>query len=171
MSEVVFVGTSDAFGAGGRRQSAVLLRVPGGCVLVDCGATTGTGLVDLSIERDEIDAILISHFHGDHFSGIPLLLLACLYEDERKRPLEIAGPPGIEARVRALAAAMGHGLEDREWSFSIDFQELPTAGQLGVGPVEVRAFATRHQPEANPHGMVIRSADVRVASQQARREV
>ena len=65
--------------------------------------------------------------------------------------------------MRALAAAMGHGLEDREWSFSIDFRELPTAGQLGVGPVEVRAFATRHQPEANPHGMVIRSADVRVA--------
>jgi ribonuclease BN (tRNA processing enzyme) len=163
MSEVVFVGTSDAFGAGGRRQSAILLRVAGGSVLLDCGATTGTGLVDLSIEREEIDAILISHFHGDHFSGIPLLLLACLYEDERKRPLSIAGPPGIEARVRALSAAMGHSLGDREWSFGIDFQELPIQGQAAVGPVEVRAFETRHQPDAKPHGMVIRSDGVRVA--------
>jgi ribonuclease BN (tRNA processing enzyme) len=73
MSEVVFVGTSDAFGAGGRRQSALLVRAPQGAVLLDCGLTTVTGLVALGIERDEIDAIVVSHFHGDHFGGIPFL--------------------------------------------------------------------------------------------------
>ncbi len=102
MSEIVFIGTSDAFGAGGRRQSAALLRAPNGGVLIDCGATTSTGLCELGIERDEIDTILVSHFHGDHFSGIPILLLAALYEDERKQPLRIAGPPGIQMRVQFM---------------------------------------------------------------------
>ena len=163
MSEVVFVGTSDAFGAGGRRQSAILLRTPGGSVLMDCGASTGSGLLDLEIDRQEIDAILVSHFHGDHFSGIPLLLLAALYEDERRRPLPIAGPPGIEARVRALATAMGHGLEDREWTFDVRFEELPIGRHTEIGPVRVRAFETRHQPDANPHGMLLQSGSLRVA--------
>src|SRR5262245_63859222 len=63
MSEVVFVGTSDAFGAGGRRQSALVLRAPNGGALLDCGTTTSTGLAALGIQRDEIDCILISHFH------------------------------------------------------------------------------------------------------------
>jgi ribonuclease BN (tRNA processing enzyme) len=106
MSEIVFIGTSDAFGAGGRRQSAILMRAPSGSVLLDCGTTTSTGLAALGIERNEIDAIVISHYHGDHFGGIPILLLAALYEDARTRPLRIVGPPGIEARVRQLADAM-----------------------------------------------------------------
>ena len=124
MSEVVFIGTSDAFGACGRRQSAILLRAPNGSVLLDCGTTTVTGLCDLDIARDEIDAILISHFHGDHFAGIPALLLGALYEDGRTRPLHIAGPIGIEQYVRKLAAAMCYALEDRDWSFPIAFIEF-----------------------------------------------
>ena len=114
MSEIVFIGTSDAFGAGGRRQSAVLVCGDRGAMLLDCGATTGTGLQELEIRRDEIDVILVSHFHGDHFAGIPLLLLAALYQDERRHPIHIAGPPEVELRVRALARAMGHSLEDLE---------------------------------------------------------
>ena len=51
MTELVFIGTSDAFGAGGRRQSAVLLRTGSGGVLVDCGMTTGMGMCDLGIDR------------------------------------------------------------------------------------------------------------------------
>ena len=103
MSEVVFIGTSDAFGAGGRRQSAVFARGERGGMLLDCGATTNTGLRQLGIERDEVDVILVSHFHGDHFGGIPAFLYASLYTDHRTHPLEIVGPPEIEARVYQLA--------------------------------------------------------------------
>jgi ribonuclease BN (tRNA processing enzyme) len=152
MNEVVFVGTSDAFGAGGRRQSAVVIRGERGTVLMDCGATTTTGLCDLGIERDEIDTIVVSHFHGDHFGGIPLFLLGALYEDGRSRPLEIAGPPDIEARVRALADAMGHGLSEREWTFSLSFRELLPGRVHAVGPATISSFETRHQIEAHPHG-------------------
>jgi ribonuclease BN (tRNA processing enzyme) len=162
MSQVVFVGTSDAFGAGGRRQSALLVRAPQGGVLVDCGATTASGLASLGIERDEIDAILVSHFHGDHFGGIPALLLAALYEDERRKPLRIAGPHGIERRVRQLAAAMGYGMEEREWPFAIEFLELPADRPTEVGPVQVRSFETLHQPHTHPHGLVLTAGRQRI---------
>jgi ribonuclease BN (tRNA processing enzyme) len=152
VSEVVFIGTSDAFGAGGRRQSAALLRGRHGSMLLDCGATTGTGLEELGIDRDEIETILVSHFHGDHFGGIPLLLLAALYQDHRTHPLRIAGPPQIELRVRELARAMGHGIEDRDWSFDIQFQEVPAGSQFEVGPARIRSFDTHHQLEAHPQG-------------------
>jgi ribonuclease BN (tRNA processing enzyme) len=156
VSELVFVGTSDAFGAGGRRQSAMLLRAPGGGLLVDCGATTVAGLAELGIARDEIDAILVSHFHGDHFAGIPFLLLASLYEDGRRRPLWIAGPPGIEARVHGLASAMGYAIEDREWSFPIRFAELRPGQEREIGPARVDAFEVFHQPQTVPHGLALR---------------
>ena len=162
MSEVIFIGTSDAFGAGGRRQSAALLRTGAGSILMDCGVTTNTGLADIGIERDEIDVILISHFHGDHFGGIPLFLLAALYEDERKRPLEIVGPPQIEARVRALASAMGHGLESHTQPFPLSFHEVTPDTPRAVGPTEILSFETQHQLEAHPHGYDIRCGGERV---------
>jgi ribonuclease BN (tRNA processing enzyme) len=163
VTELVFVGTSDAFGAGGRRQSAILVRGSSGSVLLDCGATTGSGLKQLGIAIDEIDAILVSHFHGDHFGGIPLLLLAALYEDERKRPLRIAGPPGIESRVQHLAQAMGHPIDGREWTFRLGFEELPAGRRCEVGPVKVHSFETHHSPDAMPHGMVIETGGPRIA--------
>jgi ribonuclease BN (tRNA processing enzyme) len=163
VTDITFVGTSDAFGAGGRRQSAIFLRGGSGGVLLDCGTTTGSGLNQLGIAIDEIDAILVSHFHGDHFGGIPLLLLAALYGERRKRALRIAGPPGIEERVQRLAAAMGHGLDGREWTFAIGFDELPPGRQCEIGPVQVRSFETHHNPDAVPHGMLIEAGSARIA--------
>jgi hypothetical protein len=61
MSEVVFVGTSDAFGAGGRRQSALLVRAPGRALL---NVAHHGQASPRWIEREEIDTILVSHFHG-----------------------------------------------------------------------------------------------------------
>lgn len=162
MSEVVFVGTSDAFGSGGRRQSAYLLRAPSGGVLLDCGTTTGTGLSALGIEREEIDAIALSHFHADHFGGIPLFLLGALYQERRRKPLLVAGPPGTESRVRAMARAIGHPIEAQSWSFPIRFLDLPPGKTSEVGPVQVRTFETRHSPEACPHGLELRAGKRRL---------
>lgn len=152
MSELVFIGTSDAFGAGGRRQSAIFVRAERGGMLLDCGGTTNTGLGQLGIPRDEIDVILVSHFHGDHFGGIPHFLYAALYTDQRRHPIEIVGPPEIEARVHALATAMGHQLDEPEWSFPIRYREIRPEETLHAGPAEIVAFATQHQPDSNPQG-------------------
>jgi ribonuclease BN (tRNA processing enzyme) len=163
VNDFVFIGTSDAFGSGGRRQSANFLRAPNGGVLVDCGMTTGTGMCELGIHRDEVDAILVSHFHGDHFGGIPAMLLAALYEDERRHPLVIAGPAGIREWVHNLASALGYAIEDREWPFQIRFETLPAGVDTQVGPVRVRSFETYHQPHTHPHGMIIETGKHRVA--------
>lgn len=158
MIDIHFIGTSDAFGAGGRRQSALLIGDGHAGLLVDCGTTTNTGLTAEGIRRDEIDAILVSHFHADHFGGIPLFLLAALYVDNRKKPLEIAGPPGIEARVLELGAAMGHSLLNRDWPFQLIFKELPAGEKNDVGPASVTSFEVNHNKEACPHGHQIQFA-------------
>ena len=163
MSEIVFVGTSDAFGGGGRRQSAYLVRGPSGGVLLDCGQTTGTGLGDLGIPLAEIDTIVVSHFHADHFGGIPLFLLASLYREGRVKPVVIAGPPQIEARVRAAARALGHAIEDHEWTFPIHFQELPPGADHELGPVRVKTFETHHSPDSHPHGMIVQAGEKKIA--------
>ena len=163
MSELVMIGTSDAFGAGGRRQSAYLLRAPGGSVLLDCGGTTPSGLAALGIARDEVDAILLTHFHADHFGGIPLLLLGAQYADRRRRPLVIAGPTGVERRVREVAHALGHSLQDHRLGFELRFEELPVGSSREVGPVDARAFATFHSPDSHPHGLVVGAGKRRIA--------
>ena len=83
MPEVVFVGTGDAFGSGGRRNSAILVRDGCGSLLLDCGPTTLGGLKSLGIDPREIDAIAISHFHGDHAAGVPFLLIDYQFENRR----------------------------------------------------------------------------------------
>lgn len=163
MTEVVFVGTSDAFGAGGRRQTCIAVRAAQGTVLLDCGPTTNTGLTALGISRDEIDAVIVSHFHGDHISGIPLLLLGARYQDERTRPIQILGPPGIEERVRTLAKAMAHSFDRDDWTFPIEFVELDVGVEAAAGAVKVRSFPTYHNEDTCPHGLMVEVDGKRVA--------
>jgi ribonuclease BN (tRNA processing enzyme) len=163
VSEVLMIGTSDAFGAGGRRQSAYLLRSGSGSLLMDCGQTTLSGLAALGVTRDEVDAIAVSHFHADHFGGIPLFLLATVYQDARRRPLTVAGPRGVEARVRAAARALGHPLESHRFAFPLRFVELAPGAPADLGVARVRVFETHHAPDSCPHGLVIESGARRIA--------
>ena len=89
--QLQFVGCGDAFGSGGRYNTC--FHVTGAAVnfLIDCGATSLPALKRLGIVRESIDLILITHFHGDHFAGLPFLLLDAQFT-RRARPLIIAGP-------------------------------------------------------------------------------
>ena len=73
--------------------------------LIDCGASSLPALKRLAIARDDIDLILITHFHGDHFGGLPFLLLDAQFT-RRTRPLVIAGPEGIETRLAQVMEAL-----------------------------------------------------------------
>jgi len=153
VSRVSFIGTSDAFGAGGRRQAAIFVETASGGLLLDCAPTTGSGLVALGIERLAVDAVALSHFHGDHFAGLPQLLLASIYEDERRKPLWIGGPAGVEERVWAAATALGHDFRGQKLPFPLHFVELAPERAVELGPVRVEAFAAHHQPESQPQGL------------------
>ncbi|MEN3347405.1 MAG: hypothetical protein V7632_1040 [Bradyrhizobium sp.] len=103
--QLQFVGCGDAFGSGGRFNTC--FHVAGARVnfLIDCGASSLPALKRLGIDRDAIDLILITHFHGDHFAGLPFFLLDAQFT-RRTRPLVIAGPAGIETKLPQVMEVM-----------------------------------------------------------------
>jgi phosphoribosyl 1,2-cyclic phosphodiesterase len=100
---LTIVGSGDAFGSGGRSNTCFWLETNKGVVVVDFGASALPALKKLQLDPNAIDAIVLSHLHGDHFGGLPFLLLDAQFLSRRAKPLLIAGPPGTKAR---LVAAM-----------------------------------------------------------------
>ena len=72
---VTFIGSGDAFGAGGRFNTCFMVDAPGVRFVIDFGATSLVALNKLGIEHNTIDAIVLTHFHADHCAGIPFMLM------------------------------------------------------------------------------------------------
>jgi len=155
MTELLFIGTGDAFGSGGRRNSAILVRNREHTLLLDCGPTTLLGLKELGIDPLEIDAVAISHFHGDHAAGLPFLMLDHLYERPREKPLAILGPPGIQARLELIARSFEYPSDD--WTFPVSFSEFDCKKELMAESFKLRPFPALHQVETCPHMLRVES--------------
>ncbi len=145
--QVLFLGSGDAFSAGGRHQAGYLVTGGGHTLLLDCGATTLTSLKRHGLYAGGIDAVFISHFHGDHFSGLPFLFLEYTYLSPRQRPLTIAGPPGTRDRVYELYRAMFSDVGSRPLPFAVDFVELLPERPVDVGDITVEPFRVPHQKD------------------------
>src|SRR5437764_12712299 len=87
--QLVVLGAGDAFGSGGRRQSSYLVRGRTATFLMDAGPTVLAALKDAGQPTDSIDFVLLSHLHGDHFAGLPFMIMEYLYERPRSRELVI----------------------------------------------------------------------------------
>jgi len=76
-------------------------------VLIDCGTSSLIGMKRHGMDPGEVGVVLLSHLHGDHFGGLPFLILDAQFS-RRARPLLIAGPPGVRilssAKMQTLAA-------------------------------------------------------------------
>jgi ribonuclease BN (tRNA processing enzyme) len=142
---VTVLGSGDAFGSGGRLQSAYLVEHADATFLIDCGATILSALKRHRIDTGRIDFVLISHLHGDHFGGLPFLLLEYLYENPRQRPLVVAGPAGLEERVRAVYAGLYREAAATPPPYALDFRVLAPDGAVALGAVEVLPFRVPHQ--------------------------
>ena len=123
---VTFAGFGDAFGSGGRYQACIHLRAPGQApVLLDCGATSLSALRACGLDPGEIGTVLVSHLHGDHFGGLPFLILDGQFS-RRIRPLTVAGPPGTADRLeQAMETVPGSSGTRRR--FGLDIIELAPA--------------------------------------------
>jgi ribonuclease BN (tRNA processing enzyme) len=153
--QVTVLGSGDAFGSGGRLQSAYLIESPSATFVVDCGTTILQGLKRCAVDPARIDFVCLSHLHGDHFGGLPFLFMDFLYESHRRRPLVVYGPPGTEARVWALFGALYQRQAADPLPYPVSFVELPTPGTTIVQDVALEAFAVRHVSELVCYGFRI----------------
>jgi ribonuclease BN (tRNA processing enzyme) len=149
---VQFLGSGDAFGSGGRFQTCILLRAEAGNVLLDCGASSLIAMKRLGVDPSSIDAVLITHLHGDHFGGLPFLVLDGQFS-RRERPLMIAGPPGVEARVRAAMEALFPGSSETRQRYAVRFDELAPGERTPMGPVHVTAYPVQHASGAPSYSL------------------
>jgi ribonuclease BN (tRNA processing enzyme) len=148
--QVRFVGSGDAFGSGGRFQACILLHTPGddsGDVLLDCGASSLVALKQQRQDPNQIGLVLVSHLHGDHFGGLPFLILDGQFA-HRTRPLHIAGPAGVGERVQAAMEVLFPGSTGVRRRFPVQFHELtdrqPLRFDLGPAGLVAVPFAVVH---------------------------
>ncbi|MGE0598475.1 MAG: MBL fold metallo-hydrolase [Dehalococcoidia bacterium] len=147
---VTFVGSGDAFGSGGRMQACILVDDGTQRTLVDCGASSLIGMKRLGIDPNSIDAVVLSHLHGDHFGGIPFLVLDGQFS-RRERPLKVIGPEGVKDRVRAAMEVFFPGSSTVQRRFETVVEEIGVGTAIKVGDASVRAFAADHASGAPAH--------------------
>jgi ribonuclease BN (tRNA processing enzyme) len=142
---VTFAGSGDAFGSGGRFQACIHLRHPAlaSPVLLDCGATSLPALRRSNLDPQEIGAVFISHLHGDHFGGLPFLILDGQFS-RRAKPLRIIGPPGTAERLTAAMECLFPGSARATRAFTVRVTELEPGRAITAGGVNVRAFPASH---------------------------
>ncbi len=146
--EIQFLGSGDARGSGGRLQTCILARSGGESLLIDCGASSLIAMNRFSVDPSSIEKVLISHLHGDHFGGIPFLVLDGQFS-RRTRPLLIAGPEGVEERVKASMEVFFPGSSKVERKFPVAFAEFVPGRETVLGSLQVIPFEGVH-PSGSP---------------------
>lgn len=147
---VTFAGSGDAFGSGGRLNTCIVVDAPDMRFAVDFGASSLVALNALGIEHNTIEAIVITHLHGDHAGGIPFLLMDAMLGARRQSALTIIGPPGIERWVEQATATLFPGSDKMQPRFALEFVELPSTATHCHGELEIQTMPAVHTPEAKP---------------------
>ena len=145
-----FVGCGDAFGSGGRNNTCFHVSGERVNFLIDCGASSLPALKRQNVARDEADLVLITHFHGDHFGGLPFLLLDAQFT-RRTRPLTIAGPEGIEMRLKQAMEVMFENSSKTKQRFDLNIITLTPGTTIQFGAVGVTPFPMVHGDSGGPH--------------------
>jgi ribonuclease BN (tRNA processing enzyme) len=152
--KVRFLGSGDAFGSGGRFQTCIHVESGVSQLLLDCGASSLIAMRRFGVDPQAIDTVILSHLHGDHFGGVPFLILDGQFK-RRTRPLLVAGPPGVEKRVREAMEVFFPSSTRIERKFETRFVELADRVAVDVGPVHVTGFEVSHASGAPPFALRI----------------
>ena len=111
-------------------------------VMLDCGFTVPSCYWQKTSDQDDLDALWISHFHGDHFFGVPALLLR-LWEMKRTKPLVIVGQAGVEKIVTQTMELAYPGFFGK-LAYPVQFRELEPGQRVRIVGLEWSAAQSIH---------------------------
>lgn len=138
MLDVCLLGTSGMMPLPGRWLTALMTRLEGSSLLIDCGEGTQVAIREKGWSVNPIDTICFTHFHGDHISGLPGLLLS-MGNSDRTKPVTLIGPKGLEKVVNSLRI-IAPGLP-----FEIKFMELnQKEHEITINGYHLKAFRVNH---------------------------
>ena len=138
MLDVCLLGTAGMMPLPYRWLTSLMLRYNGSSLLIDCGEGTQIAIKEKGWSFKPIDVICFTHYHGDHISGLPGLLLT-MGNAERTEPLTIIGPKGLARVVSALRTIAP------ELPFEINCIELEQPDEyLEINGYHIHAFRVRH---------------------------
>jgi len=136
--KIVFLGTSGSWPTPERNVSSVALKRDGEVILFDCGEGTQRQLMCSSLSFMQVDKVFISHFHGDHFLGLPGLIQSMTLND-REKELLIFGPAGLKGLVNTI---MGLGYFNA--SFRVIAREMRDHETLDFGEYTITSYPADH---------------------------
>ena len=142
------VGCGDAFGSGGRGNTCFHVTSKDAAATLDFGGSAIVGCQRFGVDPAGIGHVFLSHLHGDHFGGLPFLLLDGQFVHRRTAPLVIVGPPGTRARLKLALDALFPGSEAFEWRFSWSVEELEPGATGTFGPWTVSSALVIHESGA-----------------------
>lgn len=149
MLDVCLLGTSGMMPLPNRWLTALMTRYNGSSLLIDCGEGTQIAIKEKGWSFHPIDVICFTHYHGDHISGLPGLLLT-MGNADRTEPVTMIGPKGLERVVNALRVIAP------ELPFEIKFIELSAqTEEITIGGYIIQAFRVHHNVICYGYSIVI----------------
>ena len=145
---LTIIGSGDAFGSGGRHNTCFHLVAGERTILVDFGASAPVGLRARNIDPNTIDAVILSHLHGDHFGGIPFLMLDGQFLSRRDKPLLFAGPPGTAERINTAMEVFYPNSTNTKYRFPWGVTEIPVAKPTDILGLKVVSAEVIHSSGA-----------------------
>ena len=143
-ASVTVLGAGDAFASHGLFHAAYAIEANGTRILMEAGPTALTSMKRCAIAPDDIDLVLISHLHGDHFSGLSPLILEYMFESPLRKTLVIAGPRHLEQRTWALFRAMYPEFDTSKVARKLKFVVLEPGKSTRLGRFKVSTIRTPH---------------------------
>jgi ribonuclease BN (tRNA processing enzyme) len=142
---VTFAGSGDAFGSGGRYQACIHISSPAASapVLLDCGATSLSAMKRGGLDPAEVGAVFVSHLHGDHFGGLPFLILDGQFAG-RTAALTVVGPEGTGGRLTEAMECLFPGSSGAERGFAVDVVELQPGSTVTAAGIQATAWPADH---------------------------
>lgn len=152
MLDVCLLGTSGMMPLPGRWLTALMTRFNGSSLLIDCGEGTQIAIKEKGWSFHSIDTICFTHYHADHISGLPGLLLS-MGNADRTEPITLIGPRGLERIVSALCVIAP------ELPFELNFIELNNAYEsFERYGYTIEAFKVNHNISCYGYNQVIHRA-------------